>query len=860
MFVPRTRRENRLHRPVSQPLVLEALEDRTLLSVTTTPVLDLNGLTVNTNQYSATDILVRFQVPPGSSGGPALVAGTTLASPLPLVPGLFQVNLSPGMSVPQALAAYRAEPGVLDAEPDYQLRVSTVPNNPLFSQQWNLRNTGQTGGTPGADIHAQEAWNVTTGSPRIVVAVMDTGIDYNSPDLYQNIWINQDEIPDQWYTKSSASSGYDRLVYKWQIRTETPGVITFRDLNNPANRGLVWDNNGDGRIDAGDLLRPISQGGWMNGSTRDGDSAHPDDLFGWNFVSDTNNPLDDNGHGTHVSGILGAAGDSGSGVAGVDWNVQIMPVKFIGSGGSGSISAFIQGLNYAVQHGAKISNNSWEGAPQIQALHDAISNAQAHGQIFVAAAGNGGSNNDQAGDYPASYSQSLNNVVAVAATDNTDHLASFSNWGPNSVELAAPGVAILSTLSGGGYGQMSGTSMATPEVTGALALVWGLHPSWSYTQVIDQVLSTVDHLPGLQGRVATGGRLDLAAAVGWNLSTRLTPAVSSVRVEGLTASSMNSLWLTFNEPIDVSSFSSSAVRLTDFAGRPIPVDVRVVNNSGDRQVVLLFSNQSTAGTYRLSIDSSIRDLQGNPLQPYQAIITLHGTQTYVNNSSTTINAHSTATSTITVPPGLTVGHVQVQLNIRYPDDWDLDIHLISPQGTSIELVSRRGGIGADFQNTVLDDAAGTALAYGHAPFAGTFRPDWDFRPLNGQDATGVWKLSIDDVGGHSGTLLGWSLTLTPTKKGAPSIVKISAVSAASSTPTPTPAPAPTTIAAISSPSHLDGRVASISVVPRSGPEDNSTAPPLPNDQLFSSPSVLARIRTGLLVGKRRPNDPPGTIS
>src|SRR5262249_13732642 len=157
-----------------------------------------------------------------------------------------------------------------------------------------------------------------------------------------------------------------------------------------------------------------------------------------------------------------AVGNNRAGIAGVDWNVRIMPVKFIGSNGDGSISNFILGLNYAVQHGAKISNNSWEGAPYSTALSSAINNARAHGQIFVAAAGNEGANDDAIPDYPASFSRSLNNVVAVAATDSTNRLATFSNYGAHSVSLAAPGVNILSTLPGGRYGAMSGTSMATP--------------------------------------------------------------------------------------------------------------------------------------------------------------------------------------------------------------------------------------------------------------------------------------------------------------------------------------------------------------------------------------------------------------
>ncbi|MGH7226965.1 MAG: S8 family peptidase, partial [Gemmataceae bacterium] len=360
-----------------------------------------------------------------------------------------------------------------------------------------------------------------------------------------------------WYTKSSASSGYNKLVYKSEIKTATSGVITFADLNNPVNRGLVWDNNGDGRIDAGDLLRSISQGGWeIASNTQDGDTAQPDDLFGWNFVNGNNNPFDYNGHGTNVAGILGAAGNNDSGVAGVDWNVQIMPLEFMGANGTGTVSDFIEALSYSIEHGAQITNNSWEGAPYSPDLYLAVLNAAQDGQIFVAAAGNEGSDDDTTPDYPASLSASLSNVVAVAATTNQDTLASFSNYGPNTVALAAPGVDIYNTLLNDQYGDMSGTSMATPQVAAALALVWGQHPDWTYQQVIDQVLDTVNKVPSLQGKVSSGGILDLAAAVGWTPSAQSAFAVSSATPQGATANSMNAIQVTFNEPVDDNSISA----------------------------------------------------------------------------------------------------------------------------------------------------------------------------------------------------------------------------------------------------------------------------------------------------------------
>ncbi|HZY89224.1 MAG TPA: hypothetical protein VFE78_30655, partial [Gemmataceae bacterium] len=168
---------------------LEPLEDRTLLDAG--PAIDLSGLAVNPAAYSQTDVLVTFR--PGSAPASAL-AGTTVGQALPLVSGLYQVDVSGSVTVAQALAAYKADPQVLTAEPDYQLTVSGVPNDPNFGGQWDMLNTGQNGGTPGADIHATGAWGVTTSAGNVVVAVLDTGIDYAHPDLYQNIWINQAEI------------------------------------------------------------------------------------------------------------------------------------------------------------------------------------------------------------------------------------------------------------------------------------------------------------------------------------------------------------------------------------------------------------------------------------------------------------------------------------------------------------------------------------------------------------------------------------------------------------------------------------------------------------------------------------------
>lgn len=301
-----------------------------------------------------------------------------------------------------------------------------------------------------AKIGAQVAWNVTTGNPNFVVGVIDSGVDYRHPDLAANIWTNPGEI---------------------------------------AGDGI--DNDGNGYID---------------------------DVRGWDFANNDNDPMDDDDHGTHVAGILGAVGDNGAGVAGVNWNVKIMPLKFLTPVG-GRTSDAIAAINYSVRMGVKVTNNSWGGGGFNPALAKAIGGAQAAGQIFVAAAGNGGpdgigDDNDLTPDYPTEYSRTYNNVVSVAATDSDDLLGSFSNFGAATVTLAAPGVGILSTRPGGAYQYLDGTSMAAPQVAGAIALYWGANPSLTYTQVIDRLKSTVDKVAALDGKVATGGRLNVANMLG----------------------------------------------------------------------------------------------------------------------------------------------------------------------------------------------------------------------------------------------------------------------------------------------------------------------------------------------------------
>ena len=298
-------------------------------------------------------------------------------------------------------------------------------------------------------------------------------------------------------------------------------------------------------IDTGvDYLHPdLAANIWVNqdelpgNGIDDDDNGYVDDIHGYDFYNNDNNPLDDHGHGTHVAGTIGAVGNNGIGIAGVNWNVQIMPLKFLGADGSGTTSDAIEAIRYAIDNGAHISNNSWGGDPFSQSLYNAIRDARDVGHIFVAAAGNGnfigfGIDNDATPFYPSGYD--LDNIVAVAATDHTDNIAVFSNYGATTVDLGAPGVSILSTLPNGNYGLNSGTSMAAPHVAGALSLVRDYVPGLTYRQIIDRVLASADPVTALDGKTVTGGRLNVAAAL---VPDTFGPRIAAIAPDGLKARS-----------------------------------------------------------------------------------------------------------------------------------------------------------------------------------------------------------------------------------------------------------------------------------------------------------------------------------
>lgn len=353
------------------------------------------------------------------------------------------IELDDTINEADALKKLKADSRVETVELNRRVYLNKTPNDTSFFQLWGLQNTGQVGGLIDADIDAPEAWDIQTGSKSVIVAVIDTGVDYHHPDLAGNIWTNPGEV---------------------------------------AGNGI--DDDGNGYID---------------------------DIHGFDFVNYDGDPMDDHFHGTHVAGTIAASGNNNSGVVGVCWTATIMPVKFLDAGGGGWTSDAINAILYATQMGARILSNSWGGGGFSQALMDAIEVSNSANAVFVAAAGNSSSNNDFYPNYPSSYE--VANVIAVAATDRFDNLASFSNYGSLSVDLAAPGVDVFSTAPGNSYLTLNGTSMATPHVSGAAALLLSEYPGLSNIEIKTVLMNNVDLLPGGDGFVLSGGRLNIARAM-----------------------------------------------------------------------------------------------------------------------------------------------------------------------------------------------------------------------------------------------------------------------------------------------------------------------------------------------------------
>ena len=434
-------------------------------------VLILAGLSAMAQPFGPAaprEVLVKFR-----AQAPGAIQQIVRDEDLDMVKGVGGIDVlrlrSRSKDTDALIGRLRGRADVLYAEPNYVVYAIATPPDPSYGNLWAM-----------PKISAPQAWDTRTGSRDNVVAVVDTGIDYNHPDLAANVW-------------------------------SAPAPFT---VNFSGGRSITC----------------------------------PAGSHGFNAVKETCDPMDDNDHGTHVSGTIGAV-SNGIGVVGVNWTASMMGIKFLAANGSGYTSDAVDGIEFAIQAKQKLGlganvrvlSNSWGGGGFSQTLSDEIVKASSNGMLFVAAAGNGGSNNDATPSYPASYTAP--NVISVAATDGNDALASWSNYGATSVDLAAPGVNILSTVRNGGYAYYSGTSMATPHVSGAAALVLSACSSLTTPNLKNALLSSTDSVNSLIGKTLTGGRLNVARAIQYGCGAAPTPdftisaSPSSAKVaQGQTAS------------------------------------------------------------------------------------------------------------------------------------------------------------------------------------------------------------------------------------------------------------------------------------------------------------------------------------
>jgi subtilisin family serine protease/subtilisin-like proprotein convertase family protein len=802
----------------------------------------------------------------------------------------FETNAA--LTSAQILRAMPNLPGVKRIEPNRMVETTRVPNDPRYSEQYHHDNTGTFLGFLGkldADMDSTEAWDVTIGTRQQVVAVIDTGVQITHPDLAANIYVNPGEIP-----------------------------------------GNGIDDDGNGFVD---------------------------DVNGWDFASNDNNPNDIEGHGTHVAGIIGAVGNNGIGIAGVNWNVSILPVRVLAPSG-GTIEAIVGGIDYVTmlrENGVPIAaaNASYGGPGSrfyedvengFDAERDAIVRFIQEGGTFVAAAGNDSADNDDdITSFPASYK--IPGLISVASTDWDDRMSGFSNYGAETVDLGAPGDEILSTVPTDSYAYMGGTSMASPQVAGAVALLRAVKPTASAVEIRQTLLDSVDPIADLQGKTVSGGRLNIARAL--EIIGLTGPVVRTVlpgpvtgQVDPATNTALRTLTIKFNRAIDPTKISTSVVEVrrdgndntfgtgddalitvTNVAisqsdPREMTISLNVNILPGQRLAIdryrltlradagagegifdtdgnflngnsvagtneeFFFNVVPVSGTYEINdtmalatpvdfaasgqarftgvtmgdgiyagldvdifklnlarggqitaeitakrratgsnLDSYLRlfDANGNQIAAndqffgqdsfidyyvstggtYYVAVSGYGNSTYNPGAAASGNAQSTGLYDLTVtatlnsddtvsgqteftepmriPANGTQGVIEstinitdarqiidanVQVRLRHSFVSDLRVSLISPSGTVVTLSNRRGGSGQDMTPTLFDDEAPQTIASASAPFAGTFSPDTPLGAIDGQAATGTWRLRIEDLSaGGSGFLDGWRLDL-----------------------------------------------------------------------------------------------------
>ncbi|KKO46462.1 peptidase S8 [Arsukibacterium ikkense] len=581
---------------------------------------------------------------------------------------IAKIRVPKGINRDNLIKQLMMSPAVEIAEPNYLVKALAVPNDPRFTEMWALNNTGQNGGTVGADINAIEAWNTTTGSRDVIIGVIDSGMDYNHPDLIPNRWEN--------------------------------------------------------------------------------DGSYPGHQFGYSTLNANNDPMDSDSHGTHVAGTIGASGDNGIGITGVSWNVTLLPCQFLGpTGGStaGAIECIDYYTNLKTNYGVNIkaTNNSWGGGGFSETLRAAIQSSGDAGILFIAAAGNNGADADISPMYPAAYD--LDVIVSVASTDRNDNLSVFtsgaSNYGATSVDLGAPGSAILSTIPGNSYAAYSGTSMASPQVAGAAALLWSINPEITPLEMKAILMNSGDELPALAGKTVSGKRLNLVGALAEadptpSFRLSLSPgnqqivagdnAQYSLQV-GNIADWMGdvALSVSINPSIEGVSLSADTAQPGDTLTVTVPTNAQT--DWGNYVVSVVGVDMADAEVIK-SVSANLNVLpQGLADFSYENTTPI----AIPDNTPPGIN------SVINVPNAGTVFSTEVGVNITHTWRGDLIVKLRSPEGTEHTLHNRTGGSADDLIES------------------------WTVATFNGEAMQGDWTLNVSDNAGLDvGILNSWNLTIT----------------------------------------------------------------------------------------------------
>jgi len=560
-------------------------------------------------------------------------------------------------------------------------------------------------------------------------------VKYAEPDYQlQALGVPDDTLfPDLWGMNNTGQTGgvVDAdidAVEAWDITTGSSDIIvgvidTGVDYTHPDLQANMWVNPGE---IAGD------------GIDNDG-NGYIDDIYGINAITGDGDPMDDNAHGTHVSGTLGATGNNAQGVVGVNHQVSIAGCKFLSAGGTGSTSDAIECVDYFVAlknagHNVRVTNNSWGGGSFSQALADSITDSENADILFVAAAGNDGVDNDINPHYPSSYDH--DSILAVANTTHTDEMAWDSQWGLTSVDMGAPGSAILSTIPGGDFASYSGTSMATPHVAGAAALVLSINPNLTAIELKQLLMDSGDYNANLDGLTVAATRLNVHQALldadpepGFKLS--VAPRSQEI-VAGDTASyelSISSI-AQWSGVVDLSLDSTieGAVLSANTAQPGETVTISVPTTA-----------QTSWGDYSITVNASSDELEQQLMVDLYVLPQGLTEFNYENDTPVAIpdNDANGITSVITINDDITVFDTNTFVDITHTWIGDLIVKLTSPSGTVATLHNRAGGNADDINETFNSSA------------------------FNGEVATGDWTLTVsDNVGSDTGTLNVWALNIT----------------------------------------------------------------------------------------------------